>query len=165
MAIVRRIHPGGRQRRHGFLGQVTAVLREGERWVFEYLPRPVSKVAICDLRAADSSRDSRNMKVSGNLLRLRLTASLSRLVGTPYDAPRSRSIMTFWLRTTWMRLSTGRKAARCFAGPLDAGAMGAGSTRFARKRQRMKGAFQRGRLQGGPCAPECREEARRRHTR
>ncbi len=51
-------------------------------------PRPgasmvlASKVANCDLKAAHSSAVRANTKSAGNLARLRLTASLSRLVGT-----------------------------------------------------------------------------------
>jgi|ERR1700691_302007 hypothetical protein len=59
-------------------------------------------VANCDRIMFASPAESRNMKVSGNLFRLRLTASLRRFVGTPYNAAKSESSMTFCPRTRWI---------------------------------------------------------------
>ena len=46
-------------------------------------PRPVFKVANCDLRESHSSLESSNMKSAGKRSELRRTCSLKRLVVTP----------------------------------------------------------------------------------
>src|SRR4030042_289626 len=67
-------------------------------------PRLDFDIAICDVKQAASSPVSWNIKSSGNRLRLRLTASLKRKVGTPYRAARSRSKITLLPRTITIRV-------------------------------------------------------------
>src|SRR4030066_830346 len=67
-------------------------------------PRLDFDIAICDVKQVASSPVSWNIKSSGNRLRLGLTASLKRKVGTPYRAARSRSKITLLPRTVTIRV-------------------------------------------------------------
>ena len=74
-------------------------------WNWKQRNEKLFEVAICDLK--HSSIVSWNMKSSGKRSMLRLTCSFSRLVSTPYNSARSRSIITCLPLSVRMRFSMG----------------------------------------------------------
>ena len=57
-------------------------------------------VTNCDrFMASASSRERRNIKSSGKRSAFRVTAWLNAFVGTPYSSAKSKSSITFWLRS------------------------------------------------------------------
>jgi len=61
----------------------------------KYLWPPQLEVTICDLKFLNSFSDSSNIKCSGKISALRLTAYLSTFVSTSYNSAKSRPIITF----------------------------------------------------------------------